>query len=102
MQPDEELPVGMRPEWAAAAAGRVAKLAGDIQYVIDRAIAIRRAADTRWSGPDKDAYAQWSDSKGLPTLLDTQTHVQKLGRTIQANLEQQTAKSKASNFGISA
>jgi hypothetical protein len=98
-QPDE-LPIGMRPEWAMAAAGKVANLAAEIQYVLDRSLSIRRQADTRWSGPDKDAYASWNDNKFIPTLLDTQAAIQKLAAVIQKNLEEQSGKSKAANFTV--
>jgi hypothetical protein len=96
----DDLPEGMRPEWATAAAGKVAALAAEIQYVLERSLAIRKQADTRWSGPDKEAYAAWNDGKFIPTLRDTQAAIQKLSAVIKKNLEEQAAKSKGSNFAI--
>jgi len=97
---NDDLPIGMKPEWARAAAGKVAKLTAEIQYVIDRSLAIRKQADERWFGQDKEAYANWNDGKFIPTLLDTQAAIQKLSKVIDKNLDEQTAKSKASNFAV--
>lgn len=99
-QANDDLPIGMKPEWAISAAEKVRKLAADIQYVIERSLAIRKQADARWFGPDKEAYANWNDGKFIPTLLDTQAAIQKLSTVIQKNVDEQSGKSKATNFTV--